>query len=130
MRTKLEEERQALAAFVKKFDALGLGNSIVLPPTKLKPPMPSPGGAAAVFAERQHRHSRSLSLELDPVAEASPVRINPAIVAAEPSLLEEQWDGMDEASFEIVEKLLTEKGSKSPQSPLKEVFSDKENIPV
>lgn len=130
MRTKLEEERQALAAFVKKFDALGLGNSIVLPPTKLKPPMPTPGGAAAVFAERQQRQPRNLSLDLDPVAEASPVRFNSTVAAAEPSLLEEEWDGMDEASFEIVEKLLTEKGSKSPRSPLKEVFAEKENLPV
>lgn len=129
MRVKLEEERQALAAFVKKFDALGLGNSIVLPPTKLKPPMPTPGGAAAVFAERQHRQVRNLSLDLDPVAEASPVRFGGA-AAAGPSLLEEQWDGMDEASFEIVEKLLSEKMPKTPTSPLKEVFAQKENVPL
>ena len=31
---KLEEERQALAAFVSKFDALGLG-SLAVPQTKL-----------------------------------------------------------------------------------------------
>ncbi|KAH8104743.1 kinesin-domain-containing protein [Cristinia sonorae] len=130
VRMKLEEERQALAAFVKKFDALGLGNSIALPQTKLKPPMPSPGGAAAVFAERQHRQVRNLSLDLDTVVEASPIRLSSA-VAAEPSLLEEQWDGMEDASFEIVEKLLSEKSSKSsPGSPLKEVFAEKENMPL
>ncbi|TCD70868.1 Kinesin-like protein kip2 [Steccherinum ochraceum] len=129
MRLKLEEERQALAAFVKKFDALGLGSSIVLPPTKLKPPMPNPGGAAAVFAERHQRQNKNLSLELDPVAEASPVRFTAA--AAEPSLLEEQWDGLDETSFEIVEKLLSDKSTRSsPSSPLREVFAAKENVPA
>ncbi|THH28271.1 hypothetical protein EUX98_g5913 [Antrodiella citrinella] len=129
-RTKLEEERQALAAFVRKFDALGLGNSIVLPQTKLKPPMPTPGGAAAVFAERQQRQNRIPALQdLDTVTEASPVRFTVS-AAAEPSLLEEEWDGMDEASFEIVEKLLSGKGSESPQSPLREVFTEKENVPL
>jgi len=92
--------------------------------------MPTPGGAAAVFAERQQRQNRNLSLELDPVAEASPVRFT-AATAAEPSLLEEEWDGMDEASFEIVEKLLAGKGgSESPKSPLREVFTEKENVPL
>ncbi|TEB23012.1 kinesin-domain-containing protein [Coprinellus micaceus] len=45
-RLKLEGERQALASFVSKFDSLG-GSS------KLDPPMPREGGAAAAFAERQ-----------------------------------------------------------------------------
>lgn len=42
----MEGERQALASFVSKFDSLG-GSS------KLDPPMPREGGAAAAFAERQ-----------------------------------------------------------------------------
>ncbi|KAK7677726.1 hypothetical protein QCA50_019278 [Cerrena zonata] len=45
-RVKLEEERQALAAFVSKFDALGLGSNL----TKLPPP-----SATSIFAER-HQH--------------------------------------------------------------------------
>jgi len=44
-RIKLEEERRALAAFVSKFDSLGF--------SKIKPPKPTSGGAAAAFAERK-----------------------------------------------------------------------------
>ncbi|KAL0572588.1 Kinesin-like protein kip2 [Marasmius crinis-equi] len=62
-RIKLEDERRALAAFVSKFDSLGLG--FTLPSTSspssrrtsaasIVPPMPSPRGAAAAFAERKH----------------------------------------------------------------------------
>ena len=61
MGVKLENERQALAAFVSKFDVLGLGG-LGLPPipvsslstsTPFNPPKPTPGGAGAIFAERQ-----------------------------------------------------------------------------
>ncbi|KAG2009468.1 kinesin [Coprinopsis cinerea AmutBmut pab1-1] len=55
LRTKLEVERQALAAFVSKFDSLGLGLGISAPPpsSKLNPPKLAEGGAMQVFAERQ-----------------------------------------------------------------------------
>ncbi|KAJ8073923.1 Kinesin-like protein kip2 [Marasmius tenuissimus] len=66
-RIKLEDERRALAAFVSKFDSLGLGftlpaSSASTTPTRrtsiastsIVPPMPSPGGAAKAFAERKH----------------------------------------------------------------------------
>lgn len=118
VRMKLEEERQALAAFVKKFDALGLG-ALSLPPTKLNPPLPTPGGAAAVFAERQRNRLQAADLAMATVAETeSPIRV--ALPAAEPSLLEEQWDALEDVSFEA-EKLV-----RTPSSPGR----GKENLPV
>jgi centromeric protein E len=121
---KLEEERQALAAFVQKFDALGLGGGLALPPTKLNPPMPTPGGAAAVFAERQRNRLLAMGdadYSMATVAETeSPIRVSINATSAEPSLLEEQWDALDDVSFE------TEKGSKFAPSPV----MGKENLPV
>ncbi|KAI0667610.1 kinesin-domain-containing protein [Trametes maxima] len=136
MRMKLEEERQALAAFVRKFDQLGLGGLVAppLPPNKFNPPMPTPGGAAALFAQRQRSR---VSPPMAPLAETdSPIRLGaPGI--GEPSLLEEQWDevGEEDMSIEL------EKASVSPpksgfaarklsQSPVREVLSAKENVPV
>ena len=117
---RLEEERQALAAFVKKFDALSLSSP--LPPTKLNPPMPTPGGAAVVFAERQRNRLRAMGdtdFSMSPVKETeSPIRVN--LTNVESSLLDEQWDVLDDLSFEI------EKGSKFMPGPLIE----KENLRV
>ena len=112
---KLEEERQALAAFVSKFDALGPG-SLAVPQTKLPPP---PTGS--IFTQRhQHRlHS------LDPIVEDSPIRMS----GIGPSLLEEEWDGAEDLSFEI-ERL--GKGINllpSPHGPAREILGDKENVP-
>ncbi|KAJ3992372.1 kinesin-like protein [Lentinula boryana] len=42
LRTKLEDERRALAAFVSKFDSLGMGST--LPPSNASTPMSSPAG--------------------------------------------------------------------------------------
>ena len=53
----MEEERRALAAFVTKFDSLGLG--LTLPSSKLQPPKPTPGRALTAYAER--RQSRLFS---------------------------------------------------------------------
>ena len=125
---KLEEERHALAAFVKKFDQLGLGGPVI-PPSKLNPPMPTPGGAAAVFAQRQKtKVSQLKEHSMVPLAEAeSPVRL-----ASEPvqkSLLEEEWDGAEDLSFEI-ERL--GKGINlmpSPHGPSREILGNKENVP-
>ncbi|KAL4251230.1 Kinesin-like protein [Abortiporus biennis] len=132
LRMKLEEERQALAAFVKKFDALGLGNSLPLPPTKLRPPLPTPGGAAAVFAGRQRNRLQELSTMETLVETESPIRLSTTAVASglasEPSLLEEQWDAsVDDMSFEVVERML-KPGASAPQSPVREVFGEKENV--
>lgn len=103
---------------MKKFDALGLGSGLALPPTKLNPPMPTPGGAAAVFAERQRNRLLALAdAELGTVAETeSPMRI--VVASTEPSLLEEQWDAIEDVSFEI-EKVA------SMKTPMK----GKENFP-
>lgn len=118
---KLEEERQALAAFVKKFDALGLAGGISLPPTKLNPPMPTPGGAAAVFAERQRNRLQSLEMSMATVAETdSPIRV--AVPVTAPSLLEEQWDALEDVSIEVEKTPIL----KTPTSPIK----GKENLPM
>lgn len=115
---KLEEERQALAAFVKKFDALGLG-SLSLPPTKLNPPLPTPGGAAAVFAERQRNRLMAMETTMATVAEAdSPMRVH--VNAAEPSLLEEQWDVLEDVSVEM---------ERTPRLP-SPLIRGKENLPI
>ena len=54
----MEEERRALAAFVTKFDSLGLK----IPSTKLQPPKPTPGGALTAYAERRQSKFTSSSL--------------------------------------------------------------------
>jgi len=92
LRIKLEEERRALAAFVSKFDSLGLGG---LAPSKLKLPMPIVGGATTAFAERQ----QNKVLEDD-----SPVKIELGRVKGHPSLLEqmpeEEWSMVGDMSFD------------------------------
>lgn len=123
-RLKLEEERQALAAFVQKFDSLATGGlGLPLPPTKLRPPLPTPGGAAAVFAERQ-RYRESLGMTMSTVMETdSPMR---PVIPAEPSLLEEQWDALDDMSFEAA---ASDKASRL--GSVKAVFGKmKENLPL
>lgn len=115
---KLEEERQALAAFVSKFDALGLG-SIPVPQTKLPPPP-----TTSIFAER-HQHRMHT---LDPIVETeSPIRLNSG---TGPSLLEEEWDAVEDVSFEIEKLSKATKALSLSHSPVREVFGDKENIPV
>ncbi|KAH9942896.1 kinesin-domain-containing protein [Amylocystis lapponica] len=124
-RVKLEEERQALAAFVKKFDALGLSST--LPPTKLNPPLPTPGGAAALFAQRQRSRVQTELEQTSSIAEVdSPLRLG----AGAPSLLEEEWDPVDDVSFE--EKPMLPKGRKASHSPSRGVFRShaKENVPL
>ncbi|KAI0697920.1 kinesin-domain-containing protein [Cytidiella melzeri] len=122
-RMKLEEERQALAAFVQKFDSLATGGGLALPPSKLRPPMPTPGGAGAIFAERQ-RSRESLGMTMATVLETdSPMR---PMLSSEPSLLEEQWDALDDMSFEVS---AADKASKL--NSMKAVFGKmKENLPL
>ena len=134
---KLEEERQALAAFVKKFDSLGLGGPVI-PSSKLNPPMPAPGGAAAIFAQRQKNKVGSLKAEhvMAPLTESeSPLRL--ASEHAHPSLLEEEWDGGEDVSIELEKTGLSISPPKSPmvsrkgsQSPVREILGAKENVPV
>lgn len=126
MRTTLEEERRALAAFVSKFDSLELGipsssssssslasststlsvssSSSLGSISKLKPPMPTMGGAAATYAERRAAvitlaQSQSLSqgqtwiddnkLSAVVEAESSPLRRPPSTAALVARVLEE-----------------------------------------
>ena len=116
MRLKLENERQALAAFVSKFDALGLGG-LGLPPIPVSststsipfnPPKPTPGGANAIFAERQKNRlvmgsldsfkiseTNEPGLNSDPKVTESPLRPSTKTkIENQPSLLEEEWEGV------------------------------------
>lgn len=116
MRMKLENERQALAAFVSKFDALGLGG-LGLPPISVSsasasipfnPPKPTPGGANAIFAERQKTRLLVGSLEPFKITETNEPASNSDLNVTEsplkpstktklenqPSLFEEEWEGV------------------------------------
>ena len=149
----MEDERRALAAFVSKFDSLGLG--LTLPPSKLMPPKPTPGGAAAAFAERRQakqslassyianvlaNRKSELNIEAD-----SPMRLG-AELKAQPSLLEqvmpeEEW-GVTDMSFDEIEvenQLLPSSSSSSPplapvkffgvqKGAVRGVLGDKENL--
>lgn len=123
LRQKLEDERRALAAFVSKFDSLGLGGAS----SKLKPAKPTPGGASAAFAERQQSRVANLAPKITEDAEYSPARVDFASLRAQPSLLdqmpEEEWSLMDDVSFEM-ESVRHRPGSD------KSALSSKENIPL
>lgn len=149
-RLKLEDERLALATFVKKFDALGLGGlGSLVPPVDSSAglgfslPKPVPGGASAIFAERQRNRRGALDLSETGIAEDSPLKVEKATLDSQPSLLEEQWDdgiGGD-MSFEhdlALRRARTPKRSESPvrrpgspgkrsESPLKDILG-KENL--
>ncbi|KAI5121050.1 hypothetical protein M0805_008626 [Coniferiporia weirii] len=64
LRQKLEEERRALAAFVTRFDALGLASAPSIPSRLRQPSLPSTALGAS-------RHRRSYSLGLSAVPEAA-----------------------------------------------------------
>lgn len=137
----MEEERQALAAFVKRFDSLGLGLGIAPPPPpKFNPPLPTPGGAAAIFAQRQGTRHTTVKQDsgMAPLEETeftiSPVRMG--VEHVEPSLLEEEWDAVEDVSFSDFEKapappvksgLFSRKASRSPS---RDALVAKENVPV
>lgn len=139
MRLKLEDERQALASFVKKFDSLSTALPLPsLPITKLNPPMPVPGGAAAVFAQRQRSRMQSLDLDINmsTVTETdSPIRLG-ATMGADQSLLDEEWDAIldvsfgEEASKAAMASAPGKRRSVAPSSPTRDVFCEKENLPA
>lgn len=130
VRTKLEEERRALAAFVSKFDALGLGGGSVLPQSS---------GSGSLLASaslgfgRPKSYLSKMSGGLGIVAEEteSPMRID---VKNQPSLLdqtpEDEWSLMEDVSFEMEVGKGRLVNVKRADSPLKEVLGRKENIPV
>ncbi|KAJ7644147.1 kinesin-like protein [Roridomyces roridus] len=124
LRTQLEEERRALAAFVSKFDSLGLV-SAASSPVKV---MPSPGGAPAAFAGRREARKVALQMTGDVSAESSPMRMSLDMdlvskLGAAPSLLEQMPEELEEfdVSFEAEE-----------WGKRKEIFrpSSKENVPM
>jgi len=158
MRVKLENERHALAAFVSKFDALGLGG-LGLPPipvssmsasTPFNPPKPTPGGANAIFAERQKNRLVVGPLGTLGITETnetvmnvteSPLRVSTkAKVEGQPSLMEEEWEGvsMHVEDFEpetVITSILSKekRGSffKTIGAEVKDVFGmGKENVPA
>ena len=115
-RQALEEERRALAAFVSKFDSLGLGLSV--PPSKLRPPMPTPGGAMTAYERRQSRSfsgigrlstipDATVSEDMTGILESSPMRLRRGELRAQPSLLDqamlEEFDGAGDISFDELE---------------------------
>lgn len=130
-RVQLEEERRALAAFVSKFDALGLGGGSVLPPSSVS--LSGPASASGPFGKAKSYLSRIGSGGLGVVAEEteSPIRID---LKNQPSLLdqmpEEEWSLMEDVSFEMEVGKGKLVNVKRAESPLKEVLGRKENIPV
>jgi centromeric protein E len=133
---QLEDERRALAAFVRKFDALGLGGLAAAvaegtPPSKLR-------GAQAVFAERQK--SRNSSLALPSIADDSPARPDAgralALMGQASLLLEEtpgpdaEWTGADDLSFDPEGLDAPFIGMQGKASALRDVFGEKENLPA
>ncbi|OJA19520.1 hypothetical protein AZE42_03209 [Rhizopogon vesiculosus] len=132
LRTKLEDERRALATFVSKFDSLGLGGGNPLP-SKLKPAKPTPGGASAAFAERQQSRAANLASVIIEDAENSPARVDLSSMKAQPSLLdqmpEEEWSIMDDVSFEM-ESVKLKSVVKRSENPDKSALSSKENVPL
>jgi centromeric protein E len=129
-RVLLEEERRALAAFVSKFDALGLGGlaSAVgegTPPSKLR-------GAQAVFAERQR--NRPLTQAMPSIVDASPAKPDMEhslpLMAHTSLLLEEtpdaDWSVVDDVSFDTELPV----SAKAPPLTARDVFGQKENLPA
>ena len=155
----MENERQALAAFVSKFDALGLGGLGLPPistsstPVPFNPPKPTPGGANVIFAERQKNRLVVGTLESLGITEAnepgpnsvteSPLRPSTKTrIENQPSLLEEEWEGvsMHAEDFEP-EKMITGAASLKEEKrssflkmigvEVKDVFGmGKENVPA
>jgi len=130
VRMTLEDERRALAAFVSKFDSLGLGGGNMLSSSKPVSSLPSSSvRAKSTFGSRVGKGGLGIVVE----ETESPIRIE---LKNQPSLLEQtpedEWSLMDDVSFEI-EVGKTKVGgviTKRAESPLKEVFASKENIPV
>jgi hypothetical protein len=85
------------------------------------------------------RSSKSPLARLPPIAE-SPVRMDLSGLRAEPSLLEERWDGgaiaFDDESFEAERALSTsspkrvQNPGKRGESPTRGVLGGKENLPT
>lgn len=124
----MEDERRALAAFVTKFDTLTAGLSS------------SSATSLSALSNTPPARTAKLSLaRLPPIVE-SPVRMDLGGLRAEPSLLEEKWDGggmaFDDESFDA-DRAITTSSPKRVQNPGKVVDSPgrgmlggKENLPL
>lgn len=130
---KLEEERRALAAFVTRFDALGLGASAstsIIPPRLRQHALPSVSLGPTAFSARRRRSSYggftlSAVPELSPAAtpDGSPVKLELATLAREaPNLLLESTPGVpDDDLAEIAEvEGLVDVSFSEAGSPVKE----------
>jgi centromeric protein E len=99
----MEEERRALANFVTRIDSLGLSS---IPPSKLRPPMPTPGGSMTAYERRQARASSSgrlprisdatvteeftgIGVDFTGASESSPVRLDRGSASTQPSLMDQ-----------------------------------------
>src|ERR1700742_1725972 len=111
MRVELENERQALAAFVSKFDVFGLGTrqGLVEVPTHpssstlFNPPKPTPGGTNTIFAERQKNclvvglpESLKITDTDGPVMNVteSPLRVSTKVKVEDQPSLWGEWEGV------------------------------------
>jgi hypothetical protein len=108
------------------------------PPSKLRAPMPSTGGAQRIFAERQHHNPRLASLTLPSIEDASPARpeVGHAFSAQSSLLMEERldevqedWTGAEDISFDLASKWLTGKRAEDVASG-RDVFGARENLPA
>ena len=85
--------------------------------------MPKKKGPVAAY-QRQQLTGNSLA----PIEEANN---SFKIDVAQPSLLEEQWDGLDDESFDMIEKPSPIKPSaRHSSSFMKDVLGRKENLPA
>ena len=139
-RKKLEDERRALAAFVSKFDSLGLG--MTLPPSSsgsLRTPTKSGIASAKTspFADRKKRlpldgKENTSSSEIEMSVDLSPMKMD---WKGQQQLIMEQLP--EETSFDVsfdCERLGTAEDGRTPrksaQSIAREVFGGKENTIV
>ena len=130
LRVKLEEERRALAAFVSKFDALGLGAGSLLPASAVSGSAPAPMGPGRVKSYLSKIGLGGLGVVAEETE--SPMRID---LKNQPSLLdqtpEEEWSLMEDVSFEMEIGRGRLVNGRRAETPLKEVLNGrKENIPV
>ena len=98
----MENERRALAAFVSKFDSLGLGTdkATSVHSKIVNPPMPSPGGALATFERRQSRRSFTGLSSYTRLPRISDVTIKPDL--EDVSTVTEDFTGASAASLSTV----------------------------
>ncbi|KZT11970.1 kinesin-domain-containing protein [Laetiporus sulphureus 93-53] len=127
MRVKLEEERQALTAFVKRFDSLGLGNP--LSPIKLSLPMPIAGGADEVFEGCQKDRVQSPEPYL-PISTVTEIDTPIQTRVEQASLLDEEWDAVNNVSIGDLSTSLSSGFRRTSQDWPSNAVNEKESMPV